>query len=85
MVKTWPADQGKSCCCCCRIRPLPRPLACSVQFSSREEWWDGFHAVLIDAGLTREQVVSVARGANVALREGTTELMRLLQERGVSA
>lgn len=54
-----------------------------MKVSSREEWWDGFHSVLVNASLSREQVAAVARGADVTLREGTAELITLLQDLGV--
>lgn len=52
--------------------------------SSPEEWWDRFHSVLVGSKITREQVASVATGANVSLRHGTQELLLLLSELGVS-
>ncbi|CAN0496353.1 unnamed protein product [Ectocarpus sp. 12 AP-2014] len=54
-----------------------------IELTTREAWWEGFHDVLIDAKVTEEQVAAVAGGADLALRDGTAELMLLLQERGV--
>ncbi|CAN0452169.1 unnamed protein product, partial [Ascophyllum nodosum] len=54
-----------------------------IKVSSPEEWWEAFHGLLVDGRLTREQVVLVARGASVTLREGTAELMLLLRDLGV--
>ena len=58
-------------------------LDLSFKVSSPEEWWEAFHGLLVDGRLTREQVVLVARGASVTLREGTAELMLLLRDLGV--
>lgn len=54
------------------------------QLSYPEEWWDKFHRILISAKLTREQVASVAAGANVSLRHGADELLFLLNKLRVS-
>ncbi|CAM9493812.1 unnamed protein product [Ectocarpus fasciculatus] len=54
-----------------------------IELTTREAWWEGFHDVLIDAKLTKAQVAAVADGADLALRDGTAELMLLLEERGV--
>lgn len=54
-----------------------------IKVSSREEWWNDVHGLLVSARLTREQVATVARGASVTLREGTAELMLLLRDLGV--
>eukprot|EP00752_Nemacystus_decipiens_P002940 g2734.t1 len=63
-----------------RLAPF---IAGEVELTTRDAWWEGFHAVLCDARITKAQVAAVAGAADLTLRSGTAELMLLLHERGV--
>lgn len=63
---------------------LTAQTAFMPQVSSPQEWWERFHGILVGAKISREQVASVAKGADVSLREGTAEFLLLLQDLRVS-
>eukprot|EP00042_Codosiga_hollandica_P031881 m.196426 g.196426 ORF g.196426 m.196426 type:complete len:192 (+) comp53746_c0_seq5:542-1117(+) len=47
------------------------------------EWWSRAHDLLIESGINRSVYPSAVREANIALREGTDELVRLASAHGI--
>eukprot|EP00042_Codosiga_hollandica_P031879 m.196489 g.196489 ORF g.196489 m.196489 type:complete len:221 (+) comp53746_c0_seq13:542-1204(+) len=48
------------------------------------EWWSRAHDLLIESGINRSVYPSAVREANIALREGTDELVRLASAHGLT-
>ncbi|KAJ1435781.1 Pyrimidine 5-nucleotidase, eukaryotic [Sesbania bispinosa] len=48
-----------------------------------EEWWGKTHALLIEGGLTYESIRQSVANANIAFREGVSELFEFLEERDI--
>ncbi|XP_057423773.1 uncharacterized protein LOC130717542 isoform X2 [Lotus japonicus] len=48
-----------------------------------EEWWGKTHGLLIEGGLTYESIRQSVANANIAFREGVTELFEFLEERDI--
>lgn len=47
------------------------------------EWWGKTHALLIEGGLTYESIKQSVANANIAFREGVSELFEFLEERDI--
>ncbi|AES61917.1 cytosolic 5'-nucleotidase III, putative [Medicago truncatula] len=48
-----------------------------------EEWWGKTHGLLIEGGLTYESIKQSVANANIAFREGVSELFEFLEERDI--
>ncbi|RDX95972.1 Cytosolic 5'-nucleotidase 3, partial [Mucuna pruriens] len=48
-----------------------------------EEWWGKTHALLVEGGLTYESIKQSVANANIAFREGVSELFEFLEERDI--
>lgn len=48
-----------------------------------EEWWEKTHALLVEGGLTYDDIRKSVTNARIAFREGVVELFELLEEKGV--
>lgn len=48
-----------------------------------EEWWGKTHGLLIEGGLTYESIRQSVANANIAFREGVSELFEFLEERDI--
>ncbi|XP_027934965.1 7-methylguanosine phosphate-specific 5'-nucleotidase A isoform X2 [Vigna unguiculata] len=48
-----------------------------------EEWWGKTHALLVEGGLTYESIRQSVANANIAFREGVSELFEFLEERDI--
>ncbi|KAH0711654.1 hypothetical protein KY289_007613 [Solanum tuberosum] len=48
-----------------------------------EEWWGKTHALLIEGGVTYNGIQNSVAKATIAFRDGVTELLELLEEKGV--
>ncbi|KAL3731884.1 hypothetical protein ACJRO7_028704 [Eucalyptus globulus] len=48
-----------------------------------EEWWEKTHALLVEGGLSYDDIKKSVASANIAFREGVVELFEFLEERGI--
>lgn len=48
-----------------------------------EEWWEKTHALLVEGGLTYDDIRKSVTNSRIAFREGVIELFELLEEKGV--
>ncbi|XP_020222999.1 7-methylguanosine phosphate-specific 5'-nucleotidase A isoform X2 [Cajanus cajan] len=48
-----------------------------------EEWWGKTHGLLVEGGLTYESIRQSVANANIAFREGVSELFEFLEERDI--
>ncbi|CAJ1976597.1 unnamed protein product [Sphenostylis stenocarpa] len=48
-----------------------------------EEWWGKTHALLVEGGLTYESIRQSVANANIAFREGVSELFEFLEARDI--
>uniref|UniRef100_A0A1D1XTD2 5'-nucleotidase n=1 Tax=Anthurium amnicola TaxID=1678845 RepID=A0A1D1XTD2_9ARAE len=48
-----------------------------------EEWWEKTHSLLIEGGLTYNDIHMSVSSANIAFRDGVVELFEFLEEKGV--
>ena len=51
------------------------PLMCA--------WWEAAHSILIDAGFRKPYLATAVQSPDIALREGTPELLQLAQQHGL--